>query len=449
MSFINKNIYRIKYFLIFFLFSSYVFPLPNMVLTNCNIIDGNGGPIQKGMHVVIRDDRIYKISKGPFLIENKNEATIIDLNGSFILPGLWNNHTHLSDLLPDINNILGTENSIQASIRAGRNAMDALKRGFTSLRSTGSRDYLDIYWGKAFEQGVFIGPTIYSAGNPIAAEDGHGIDDYAWPATIPVTNEKEMADAVKKHIDMGVKWIKIMADELTKEQIKIAVKIAHENNVKVVAHAAEKGAYRAVNIGVDCIEHGYDLSDKTLKLMAKKGTYYDPTIVCNLSSEYIKERERKITDVGIHSNKTIIDGRVLVAFADERSSKVAIRQRRILMRANELGVKITPGGDSNPLDEIGLLEIEQLAFSGLDEMQTLMAATKISAEMNGVLDDVGTIESGKIADIIVLKDNPLEHISNIRKLEMVIKNGSIVDLSIPESQKSFWELYFKKKEDAK
>ena len=89
MSFSKKNIYRIKYFLIFFLFSSYVFPLPNMVLTNCNIIDGNGGPIQKGMHVVIRDDRIYKISKGPFLIENKNEATIIDLNGSFILFTLY------------------------------------------------------------------------------------------------------------------------------------------------------------------------------------------------------------------------------------------------------------------------------------------------------------------------------------------------------------------------
>ena len=214
MSFIKSSINRIKYSLIFFLLSGYIFPLSNIVLTNCNIIDGNGGPIQKGMYVVIRDDRIHKISKGPFLIEDQNESKIIDLNGSFILPGLWNNHTHLSDLLPDINNILGTENSIQASIRAGRNAMDALKRGFTSLRSTGSRDYLDIYWGKAFEQGVFIGPTIYSAGNPIAAEDGHGIDDYAWPATIPVTNEKEMADAVKKHIDMGVKWIKPQMLEL-------------------------------------------------------------------------------------------------------------------------------------------------------------------------------------------------------------------------------------------
>ena len=81
-----------------------------------------------------------------------------------------------------------------------------------------------------------------------------------------------------------------MADELKDNEIIAAVQIAHQNNVKVVAHAAEEGAYRAIKAGVDCIEHGYDLSDKTLRLMAKKGTYYDPTIVCNLSAEYITER---------------------------------------------------------------------------------------------------------------------------------------------------------------
>ena len=114
-----------------------------------------------------------------------------------------------------------------------------------------------------------------------------------------------------------------------------------------------------------------------------------------------------------------------------------------------MGVKITPGGDSNPLGEIGLLEIEQLAFSGLDEMQALIAATKTSAEMNGVLSDVGTVEKGKIADLIILKDNPLDHISNIRKLEMVIKNGTIVDISVSKDQKSFWELYFNEKGSTK
>ena len=296
---------------------------------------------------------------------------------------------------------------------------------------------------EAFKDGVFIGPTIYPAGNPIAAVGGHGIDDYAWPATIAINGPKEMRKAVREHVRMGVNWIKIMADELKDNEIIAAVQIAHQNNVKVVAHAAEEGAYRAIKAGVDCIEHGYDLSDRTLRLMAKKGTYYDPTIVCNLSAEYITEREEKIAELDLKYNQDVIDGRILVAYADERSPSRALKQRKILLRAQELGVKITVGADSNPLGEIGLLEIEQLVFSGMTEMQAIIAATKNSAEMSNVLETVGTIEEGKIADLIVLADNPLKHISNIRKLKMVLKNGKKVDISFPDQQTSFWKLYFK------
>ena len=414
-----------------------------IILINCNIIDGTGKPVAKNMVITISENKINNIEKGPYKSEGETNREIIDLKGHYVLPGLWNNHSHLSDLLPDVNNILGKENTVSATIRAGRNAMDAIKRGFTSLRSTGSRDYLDVYWGKAFKDGVFIGPTIYPAGNPIAAVGGHGIDDYAWPATIAINGPKEMRKAVREHIRMGVNWIKIMADELKDNEIIAAVQIAHQNNVKVVAHAAEEGAYRAIKAGVDCIEHGYDLSDRTLRLMAKKGTYYDPTIVCNLSAEYITEREEKIAELDLKYNQDVIDGRILVAYADERSPSRALKQRKILLRAQELGVKITVGADSNPLGEIGLLEIEQLVFSGMSEMQAIIAATKNSAEMSNVLETVGTIEEGKIADLIVLADNPLEHISNIRKLKMVLKNGKKVDISFPDQRTSFWNLYFK------
>ena len=210
MPILKKTYQKFIYLLILIPLSVYANASSNLVLTNCNIIDGNGGSMQKGMYIVINGDKIIKIEKGFYNSENDFMSKIIDLNGSYVLPGLWNNHSHLSDLLPDINNILGSEGSISASIRAGRNAMDALKRGFTSLRSAGSRDYLDVYWGTAFEQEVFVGPTIYAAGNPLAAEDGHGIDDYAWPATIPVSDAKEMKEAVLNHINMGVKWIKII-----------------------------------------------------------------------------------------------------------------------------------------------------------------------------------------------------------------------------------------------
>ena len=443
MTNLKEQIQNLAFFVTFLSVFSPSYALTKTILTNCNIIDGTGRPAARDMVITISENKISTIEKGPYKSIGETDREIIDLKGGYVLPGFWNNHSHLSDLLPDVNDILGKENTVLATIRAGRNAMDAIKRGFTSLRSTGSRDYLDVYWGKAFKDGVFIGPTIYPAGNPIAAVGGHGIDDYAWPATIAINGPKEMRKAVREHVRMGVNWIKIMADELKDNEIIAAVQIAHQNNVKVVAHAAEEGAYRAIKAGVDCIEHGYDLSDRTLRLMAKKGTYYDPTIVCNLSAEYITEREEKIAELDLKYNQDVIDGRTLVAYADERSPSRALKQRKILLRAQELGVKITVGADSNPLGEIGLLEIEQLVFSGMTEMQAIIAATKNSAEMSNVLETVGTIEEGKIADLIVLADNPLKHISNIRKLKMVLKNGKKVDISFPDQQTSFWKLYFK------
>ena len=443
MTNLKEQIQNLAFFVTFLSVFSPSYALTKTILTNCNIIDGTGRPAARDMVITISENKISTIEKGPYKSIGETDREIIDLKGGYVLPGFWNNHSHLSDLLPDVNDILGKENTVLATIRAGRNAMDAIKRGFTSLRSTGSRDYLDVYWGKAFKDGVFIGPTIYPAGNPIAAVGGHGIDDYAWPATIAINGPKEMRKAVREHVRMGVNWIKIMADELKDNEIIAAVQIAHQNNVKVVAHAAEEGAYRAIKAGVDCIEHGYDLSDRTLRLMAKKGTYYDPTIVCNLSAEYITEREEKIAELDLKYNQDVIDGRILVAYADERSPSRALKQRKILLRAQELGVKITVGADSNPLGEIGLLEIEQLVFSGMTEMQAIIAATKNSAEMSNVLETVGTIEEGKIADLIVLADNPLKHISNIRKLKMVLKNGKKVDISFPDQQTSFWKLYFK------
>ncbi len=188
------------------------------------------------------------------------------------------------------------------------------------------------------------------------------------------------------------------------------------------------------------------MSDETIQLMADKGTFLDPTIVCNLSEEYIYERGRFIGELGFDEDPEVINGRILVAYTDERSQEVAARQREVLKKAQAAGVRIITGSDSSPAGEIGLLEIEQLIFSGLTEMQALIAATR------NCLDDLGTVEKGKLADLIVLEGNPLKHISNIRTLKMVFKDGGLpVNLGkadmvdVNEGQASFWELYFTEK----
>jgi imidazolonepropionase-like amidohydrolase len=161
-----------------------------------------------------------------------------------------------------------------------------------------------------------------------------------------------------------------------------------------------------------------------------------------LSADYIAERERLIREAGFAAPQDVVDGRILVTYADERSQSEAEKARAVLNKAYEAGVKITAGSDSNPIDELGILEIEQLVFSGLPEMAAIMAATSNSAEAVGMLGELGTVEVGKLADLIVLDKSPLENISNLRTLSMVIKDGKLVNLTRDEGQTSFWKLYF-------
>lgn len=413
------------------------------VLTNCVVIDCTGNPPMEGMTVIIAGNTIAEIRQGIYNPSpDEKNVRVFNLKGAYVLPGLWNMHVHLSDLLPDVHDMLGHEQTLPATIRAGRNAMDALRRGFTGLRIVGERDYIDITWREAFNSGVFVGPRIYSAGK-IVTPKGEYSSEPGWPVEIFADGPEEIRKAVLENIAKGIDLVKIFAPQLKEDEMTTIIELAHSHGLKVTAHSGGESAHRAVVAGVDCIEHGTMISDETIQLMAEKGTFLCPTVVCNLSEEYIREREDRLEKLGFSKDKDVVEGRILVAYADERSPKVAARHREIIVKAANAGVKILSGSDSNPLGELGILEIEQLFLSGLTEMQAIIAATKNCAEMCDVLDELGTIEQGKIADLIVVEENPLENISNLRKLKMVLKDGIPVNLTKDEGQANFWDLYFK------
>ncbi len=414
------------------------------VLTNCNVIDCTGNPMMEDMTVVIAGNRIAEVSKGVYRGDDNNpNVRILDLNGGYVLPGFWNMHSHITDLLPDVNDMLGTEPVLPAAIRGGRNAMDGLRRGFTALRMVGDRDYIDLAWRDAFDAGVFVGPRIYASGK-FVVHGQKGQQSRGWPVEIFADGPEEVRKATQENIDKGIDIVKVIAPSVNDEELLAIVETAHANGLHVAAHAGGESAHRAVVAGVDCIEHGSTLSDETIALMVRQGTFLDPTIVCNLSREYIAERERIIGELGLDEDPEVVEGRIKVAFADEQSQEAAARARETLLKAHKAGIRIITGSDSSPVGEIGLLEIEQFVFSGLSEMDALIAATRNSADMVGDLDKLGTVEEGKLADLIVLSDNPLDHISNIRKLKMVFKDGKPVNLEKDEGQASFWKLYFTK-----
>lgn len=406
------------------------------VLVNANVIDGTGSPVQENMTVVITGNTITSISKGQRQETQQGETTrVVDLGGAYVLPGFWNMHTHLSTVFPDNPDLEGE--SVHAKVvRAGINAMDGLRHGFTSVRSAGEEDYIDVAWQQIFDQGFLIGPRVFATGEAVSPTAGHRgfVADGADGAA-------ETRKEVRSRIQKGVSAIKIYNVEMLADELAAAVETAHSFGMHVTTHSREPGAYVAVVAGVDCLEHGYGLADETIALMAEKGTFYDPTIICNLSNQYIQEREERLSKLGYSEDEEVVRLRTAIAYADERSPEHALHQRQALVKAAEAGVKLLIGSDSMPIGEMGILEMEQFVISGVSEMETLVAATRNGADMLGLLDVLGTVEVGKLADLVVIDGNPLDNISNIRNLEMVFKDGISVDLDRPLGTARYWDYY--------
>jgi imidazolonepropionase-like amidohydrolase len=302
-----------------------------------------------------------------------------------------------------------------------------LAHGFTALRDAGEADlaYGQLALRNSINLGLVQGPRIVSAGNFISVTGGHGDADPLAPdqalARRPnlADNVDEVGDAVRRDIKYGADWIKLMAtggvmdptsdfnvQELSEQQMAMAVEIAHRAHKKVMAHAeGTDGIKAAVRAGVDSIEHGTMLDEEGATLMEQKGTWLVPTLFT------FQHGVEEGTSLGAD------------AVSAEKGKEIMSYQQAAFTLALRHHLKIAYGVDDDP--DFVSKEFGALVRGGMKPIEAIQAATVRASELLGMSDQVGALEMGKYADVVAVSGDPLADIQAMEKVVFVMKGGVV------------------------
>lgn len=393
------------------------------IITNATLIDCVNPTPTPNTTVVIENGRISEIAQRKERLEGGG-AEVIDVKGAYLMPGLWDVHIH-----PDYLSLAEMPLTEQMTL-FGHRLMSALtESGIVGFRCAGAHHYMDVAWKRAFDSGQYVGPRLYASGHFITTTAGHFLTSgHAIEVDGPYGFVKAIREQMKNGVDhiklnlsggiMGPNWDRHWHSFLLDEELRAAFEICKQREFKVMAHATNPDAVKnAVRLGAHSIEHGYIMDDECIELLLKHDTWYVPTLaISHLTPNQVQNdwerawlKQRNLA----HS---------LCCRADAASDVHATWFRKAL----KAGVKMALGSDIRPLKDAALLEMGLWVRDGATTWQTLLAATKHAAAIVGAQDDLGTVEVGKLADLIVVGGNPVENIDNVRKLQLVFKEGKIV-----------------------
>jgi len=392
-------------------------------LVGGTVVDLDGGsPLQNAV-ILVDGEKIVSIgSADEVSVEPGTE--VIDVSGTWLIPGLMNMHTHYGLVLPGkMAAELANETEGELTLRMAQAAREVLQAGVTTTRSPGDARHGDIALMKAINKGQAHGPRIFSAGEALVITGGHGSEHGVEYADGPY----ELMKAARREISAGATWVKILISGgiatdggdiskalMTPEEINAVVDAAHRLGAKVAAHSGSSNATNvAIDAGIDSIEHGYTLDRDVLKKMAKHGTWLVPTIVVSqpATADFFER---------IGSPQWYLD----------RRDSVGKEHWRALEMAIEEGVNIALGTDQLPHEPndgttATAREAQYYVEAGMTPLQALRAATIEPARMLEADDEIGSLEVGKYADIVAVNGDPTEDIKALRNIMFVMKGGHI------------------------
>lgn len=397
------------------------------VLKAARLFDGKSDKIVEPGIVVVSGGQIRAVGG-----EAPAGATVIDLGDATLLPGFIDSHTHLTmDFNPDYNGqrLLNLTRPItEDAIRSTVNARKTLMAGFTTVRDVGSDHFLDVGLRNAINSGVVPGPRMLVAVHALGATAGHCDDGDGFrfglfnretgPEDGVINSPDQARYAVRFNIKYGADVIKTCATggvlsptddvdvpQLSQAELDALVDEAHALRRKTAAHAhGAEGAKRAIRAGIDSIEHGTFVDDEALRMMRERGTYLVPTL-------------------SVRSGLAESNFPPLVRQKADRAVK---QQDAMVRRALATGVKIALGTDAAVYPHgNNALEFVLMAADGMTPAQSLRAGTAVAADLLGLQNKIGTLETGKLADIVAVPGNPLDDIKVTQSVLFVMKEGVV------------------------
>ncbi len=410
------------------LLSAYV--SSEVLIHTSNYIDGVNDKVLKKASIIVGDDgRIKSISSG---YKNSNGYEYVDLRDYVVMPGLMDMHVHF-----------GQQNTSKAkkpekvekeysAIAAVKHARMTLDGGFTTVRQVGDSGFIAISLRDAIKNGDAVGPRIFAAGKSLATTGGHAdptngraFGDYVYPdPESGVVNGpyevftgvrqryKDGADGIKITVTGGVMSLAKSGDnpQFTQEEANAVVQAAKDYGfwVAVHAHGAE-GMKRAIRAGVDSIEHGTYMDDEAMDLMIENGTYLVPTIS---AGEYVAEM-------------SLIDG-FFPEIVRPKARAVGPQIGGTFGKAYNRGVKIAFGTDVGvQAHGTNWKEFVYMVQYGMPMMKAIQSATMETAKLLRIEEELGSLEVGKIADIIAVDGNPLDNPADMKNVVFVMKEGKV------------------------
>jgi len=371
------------------------------------LIDGLGGPVRTDQGILIEGDRITAVGAWRELSSRAGGATVVDLTGQTVLPGLIDAHTHLllqGDITAEeYDEQLLRESIPYRTIRAVAAGRVALMHGFTTLRDleTEGAMYADVDLKRAFARDVVPGPRLYVATRAFSATGMYPLLGYSWELTMPegvqiVDGPEEIRKGVREQVKYGADWIKVYVDRryyvaedgrlrswvnFTDEELKMFVDEAHRLGKRAAAHAIGwDGIDAALRAGFNTIEHGDGLTPDLMDRMIRQGAYWCPTIFVGA---YVAEGRGGIWPKMVEIER--------VAFGE------AVRRG----------------------------EMSYMVRYGMTPMQVIQSATTVAADLLGQSANLGAITPGRLADLIALPEDPLADISALERVGWVMKGGKV------------------------